>query len=193
MRRVPVRVGMLVLLGAIVSTPTLAQQPVREEFTAFAVNMNAGAANVVQIVVDKYSPDGDREALLKVFVDKGQDELLKELLKRPRLGYIRLPNSLGHDIHFAMQRPLPDGGRRIIVVTDRPIGNFEARNQTRSMDYPFTMLEIHFDKSGVGAGKMSTGTEIVKSKDGTHLELDTWQNQPTMFTQVKGKSTAVKP
>jgi hypothetical protein len=186
------RIGLMALLGSAVAAPAAAQESVREEFTAFAVNMNVGAANVVQIVVDKYSPDGDREALLKAFMDKGQDELLKELLKRPRLGYIRLPNTLGHDNHFATQGPLPEGGRRVIVITDRPISNIEARNQTRSMDYPFTMLEIHFDKAGVGTGKMSTATEIVKSKDGRHLELDIWQNQPTMFTQVKVKDKVVK-
>jgi len=93
-------------------------------------------------VVDKWSPDGDREALLKVFAEKGQDRLLSELIKRPRLGYIRLPNSLGHDLHYAAQQAFPESGRRVILVTDRPIGMAEARNQSRSMDYPFTMIEI---------------------------------------------------
>jgi hypothetical protein len=159
----------------------------REEFTAFGANLNAGRAGVVDIVIDQWSPDGDREALLKVFADKGQDEMLKELLKRPRLGYIRLPNTLGHDIHYAVQQPLPDGGRRVIVVTDRPIGMAEARNNSRSMDYPFTMVEFRFNTAGVGEGRMSTGTQIVKSKDGTHLELETWQNTPVRFTDVKSK------
>ena len=139
------------------------------------------------MVVERWSPDGDREALIQAFAEKGQDELLKELMKRPRLGYIRLPNTLGHDLHYAVQQPLPDGGRRIVLVTDRPIGMAEARNQSRSMDYPFTMIEIRFDTAGVGVGKMSTGTKISKSKDGTHLELETWQNQPVRFTEVKAK------
>ena len=68
-----------------------------------------------------------------------------------------------------------------------PIGFVEARNSTRSMDYPFTMIEFRFNQAGVGEGRMSTGTQIVKSKDGTHLELETWQNTPTLFTDVKSK------
>jgi hypothetical protein len=162
--------------------------PQKEEFTAFGVNLDRGRAGVVDIVIDKWSPDGDREALLQAFADKGQDEMLKQLLKRPRLGYIRLPNTMGHDIHYAVQQPLPEGGRRIIVVTDRPIGFAEARNNSRSMDYPFTMVEFRFNAAGVGEGKMSTGTQIAKSKDGTHLELEMWGNTPTRFTEVKAKA-----
>lgn len=159
-----------------------------EDFTAFAVNLDGGRAGVVDVHIDKWSPDGDREALLKVFMDKDQNAMLRELQKRPRLGFIRLPNTLGHDLHYAVQHPLPEGGRRIVVVTDRPIGFAEARNSSRSMDYPFTMIEIRFNKDGVGEGKMSTGTEIVKSKDGQHIELGMWQNQPTRFTEVKAKT-----
>jgi hypothetical protein len=87
-----------------------------------------------------------------------------------------------------VQQPLPEGGRRVIVVTDRPIGFAEARNNSRSMDYPFTMVEFRFNAAGVGEGKMSTGTQIMKSKDGAHLELEMWGNTPTQFTEVKSKA-----
>jgi hypothetical protein len=173
--------ALLITSGAALS----AQAPQKEEFTAFGVNLDRGRAGVVDIVIEKWSPDGDREALLQAFADKGQDEMLKQLLKRPRLGYIRLPNTMGHDIHYAVQQPMPEGGRRVIVVTDRPIGFAEARNNSRSMDYPFTMVEFRFNAAGVGEGKMSTGTQIMKSKDGTHLELEMWGNTPTRFTEVK--------
>ena len=113
-------------------------------------------------------------------------------MKRPRLGYNRLPNTLGHDLHYTAQQPLPDKGRRVIIVTDRPIGFAEARNQSRSMDYPFTMIEIRFNQAGVGVGKMFTGTKIQKSRDGTHLELETWGTEPVRFTEVKSKVTTRK-
>ena len=186
-----VTLGIIALaIGVLTGVTGLAQAPAgqKEEFTAFGVNLDRGRAGVVDIVIEKWSPDGDREALLQAFAAKGQDEMLKQLLKRPRLGYIRLPNTMGHDIHYAVQQPLPEGGRRVIVVTDRPIGFAEARNNSRSMDYPFTMVEFRFNAAGVGEGKMSTGTQIMKSKDGTHLELEMWGNTPTQFTEVKSKS-----
>jgi hypothetical protein len=183
----PTKIFRVAAIAVMVLAGAMAWAQTRQEFTAFGINMNAGRAGVVNIVIDKWSPDGDREALLKVFAESGQEGMLKELLKRPRLGYIRLPNTMGHDIHYAIQQPLPDGGRRVIVVTDRPIGMAEARNNSRSMDYPFTMVEFRFDTAGVGEGRMSTGTQIVKSKDGTHLELATWQNTPVRFSEVKSK------
>lgn len=32
-------------------------------------------------------------------------------------------HSLGYDLHYASQTLLPDGGRRIVIATDRPIGS----------------------------------------------------------------------
>ena len=37
---------------------------------------------------------------------------------------------------------LTEGGRRIVLATDRPIGFWEARNMGHSMDYPFTPIEV---------------------------------------------------
>jgi hypothetical protein len=182
--------AIVALTAASASAQSAPQQ--KEEFTAFGANLSAGRSGVVQITIDKWSPDDARQTLIQAFTEKGQEEMLKVLLKMPRLGFIRLPNTMGHDIHYAVQQPLPDGGRRVIVVTDRPIGFAEARNSSRSMDYPFTMVEFRFNAAGVGEGRMSTGTQIVKSKDGTHLELEMWQNTPVQFTQVTSKVKAAK-
>ena len=38
-------------------------------------------------------------------------------------------------------------------------------NQPRSVDYPFTLIEIRFNKEGVGVGKMSVRTKITITKD----------------------------
>ncbi len=177
-----------IAIVVMLASSLIAQMPQKEEFTAFAINMGAGRAGVVDIAVDQWSPEGDREALLKVFLDKGQDAMVRELQKRPRLGFIRLPNTLGWSLHYAVQHPLPEGGRRIVIVTDRPIGFGEAARSGRSLDYPFTMIEIRFNNDGVGTGKMSTGTKINKSKDGQHLELETWDNEPVRLNEVKAKA-----
>jgi hypothetical protein len=84
-------IGLVALALAAASVGTAAQAGTKEEFTAVSVNMNAGRMNVVTMVVERWSPDGDRDARLKVFADKGQDEMLKELMKRPRLVPLLLP------------------------------------------------------------------------------------------------------
>ena len=96
-----------------------------EKFTAFAVNMGgprtaAGTAQV-DITINRWSSDADRERLLEA-LKRGQDELLHTLQDLKPVGSIRTPASVGYDLHYANQSPAEDGGRRIFLATDRPVG-----------------------------------------------------------------------
>jgi len=158
-----------------------------EHFTAFAVDISNTApgsnTTTVDIVINRYSSDADRDRLLAA-LDKGQEALLSELQKMPAVGYITTPGSLRYDIHFARQRPSPEGGRNVYVMTDRRIGMWEASNRPRSFDYPFTLLQLQIDKDGNGVGKASIATKITKAVDGT-IELENFSDQPVRLTQVK--------
>src|SRR5207244_11194829 len=61
--------------------------------------------------------------------------------------------------------PLPDGGERVVMTTDRYIGFWEAANRPRSIDYPFTLIELHINANGEGEGKMSLATKITADKE----------------------------
>ena len=159
-----------------------------ETFTAFAVDMSntAPRANTtpVDLHIDLWSSDADRDRLLSIFESKGQDGLLDALQKLPVVGYVRTPESLRYDVHFARQIPLPEGGRKIILLTDRHIGMWEATNRPRSIDYPFTLIELQLDKDNQGVGKASIATKITKGDDGT-IELEDFANVPVMLNDVK--------
>lgn len=159
-----------------------------ETFSAFAVDISNTAprasTTVVDLHVDHWSPDADRDRLLSIFQSKGQDALLAALQKLPVVGYIRTPESLRYDVHFARQIPRPDGGRKIILLTDRYIGMWEAVNRPRSIDYPFTLIELQLDKDNEGVGKASVATRITKGDDGT-IELENFANVPVMLNEVK--------
>jgi hypothetical protein len=128
--------------------------PVPLHLSAFAVNMSGvgrgGGASSVDIQIDRWSTDEERQGLIGVFVEKGPKNLLSALQKTKRVGYMRLPTSIGYDLHYARQFPLDEGGNRIILATDRHIEYWEARNAGRSMDYPFTLVEIRLKKDGEG-------------------------------------------
>jgi hypothetical protein len=159
-----------------------------EKFTAFAIdisNMTPGARTTpVDIVINRWSTDEERDRLLTVFREKGQDGLLEALQKLPVVGYINTPGSLRYDLHFARQRPEPDGGRMIFLMTDRYIGAWEAVNRPRTIDYPFMLIQLQVDKDGNGVGKASIYTKITQTKDGT-IELENFADQPVMLTNVK--------
>lgn len=155
---------------------------------AWAVNMSniaTGANSVVQIEIDRWSTDAERQELITSFVEKGPDDLLRTLQRLKRVGFIRLPTSLGYDLHFARRNPLPDGGDQFIIATDRRIGFWEARNQPRTIDYPFTLMELRVDRAGKGEGKLALATKISYNKKTNTVELENYSSEPVRLQNVK--------
>jgi hypothetical protein len=183
-----------VLAAALAAVVTIAVSaapsdlPSPAKFTAFAVDTSTmttrAQTSTVEVVINKWSPDADRDRLLQVFRDKGQDALLSALQKLPKVGYITTPGSLSYDLHFARQRSEPEGGHMIFLMTDRYINAWEARSRPRTIDYPFMLIQLHVDKNGDGEGKASIYTKITETKNGT-IELENFANQPVTLNQVK--------
>ena len=159
-----------------------------EKFTAFAVDISNTAprsnATGVDIQINRWSTDAERDQLLQVFRSKGQEGLLSALQKLPVVGGIRTPGSLNYDIHFARQRPGAEGGREVFLMTDRYIGAWEAMNRPRTIDYPFTLIQLQLDKDGRGVGKASIATQITQDPDGT-IVLENFSSQPVMLNDVR--------
>ena len=174
--------GTLLLFAPLAASPQIEDAPAR--FAAFAVNMNRGAAGSVELVINRWSSDADRDRLMSVMFDKGQERLLQELQKMPRMGYIRTPGSIGWDIHFAAHVPAKDGGERIVLVTDRHMGFREVANRNRTVDYPFTIIELNVPKSGDGDGKITVATRIIPDKGGRIVTLENYDIQPVLLTKV---------
>jgi hypothetical protein len=174
--------GTLLLFTPLAASAQIEDAPAR--FAAFAVNMNRGAAGSVELVINRWSSDADRDRLMSVMFDKGQERLLQELQKMPRMGYIRTPGSIGWDIHFAAHVPAKDGGERIVLVTDRHMGFREVANRNRTVDYPFTIIELNVPKSGDGDGKITVATRIIPDSGGRIVTLENYDIQPVLLTKV---------
>lgn len=158
----------------------------KEEFIANAVNLsNVGrpGASQIEITVNRYTSDAARDRLMSVFREKGAPALLKELQKEPPVGSIRAPGSLAYDLRYARELPGADGGRRIILATDRPIGFAEARNSSRTLDYPFTLIEMRLDKEGKGEGKLNIAAKLTLNDN--VLVIEDYGTQPVMLTEVR--------
>jgi hypothetical protein len=169
------------------------QNKVREDFTAFAINMNSGPSTAtVDIRVERWSTDAEREQLLGILKEgEGKDRyrtnqnLLKALQKMKKTGFIRTPDRLAWDLRYAREHPTDDGGRQIVVATDRPVGFWEARNQPRTMDYPFTLVEMRLNKESKGEGKMLAGTQIYIDPKSRNLVLENYGQQPVRLNEIK--------
>jgi hypothetical protein len=159
-------------------------------------NIATGANARVDITIDSWSSAEEREHLITTMLEKGSGALLKELQKTSVKGRFRIPTArqpdphhlaLGLDIHYAWQVPRPEGGKRIVLVTDRYIGFQEARNQPRSVDYPFSLIQIHVDAEGKGEGKMAVATKISFDKEKKQMELENYSSEPVRLNNLTVK------
>ena len=178
-------VGVAILLSG---RPAAQTNGSPERFTAVAVNMGTpGRAftDRVDIVVERWSPRADRDRLLNDLFEKGPEKLLDALQKLPRVGYFRTPNSIGYDLHYSQRTDLPDHGEQVVLITDRYINFWEAANRPRTIDYPFTVIELHIDGDGKGEGKMSIATKIIGNKGTKTIVLENYATQPVMLNDVR--------
>jgi len=171
---------------ALVSAEPAAQlREVPEDFTAVAVaanNITSGAGTVL-ISLDRWSAAAERTTLVRTLREKGPRAMLDVLQDVRPVGRIRTPDSLGYDLRYAQQTPAEDGGRRIVIATDRPIGFWEAWHRPRSIDYPFTVIQMHIGPDGRGTGTMSIATKI--RAYGSILELEDFASSPVMLTDIR--------
>jgi hypothetical protein len=176
-----------VLSSAAILTPGLSAQTMGspERYSAAAININNGRAGNIDITVNRWSTDKQRDALMAVAMQKGPERLLDALQDMPVMGHFGAPGSLSWDIHFARKMPLPDGGERVVLITDRRIGFWEAANQPRSIDYPFTFIDIRLNRDGEGEGKMSLATKVIYDKKDNMISLENFQTSPVLLNNIK--------
>jgi hypothetical protein len=154
--------------------------------TATAVDTNSRTrVGSLDIVIERWSTPEETSSLKAVLVEKGDDKLLSTLQKiKPRCGYVRTSTSLGWDI-FARETDLPGGGRKIVLTSDRPVGMWEARNDGRSMDYQFSLAQIHIGPDGKGEGKAIPRAQVTFNKEKNTLEIENYEREPVRLNEVK--------
>jgi hypothetical protein len=186
------RPALATLVAAVVTVSGAAaiSQPsgAKESFTAVAVVSNnlASGAGTVLIDVTRWSTPAETEMLAQTLMQKGPQELLSQLQQQTPTGTIRTPDSLAYELRFAHQAPDKDGGRRIVLATDRPIGFWEARSGSRTLEYPFTVIQMQLGRDGKGTGTLSYATKVTAS--GNVIQLENFATAPVMLTQIETTS-----
>jgi len=175
------------LLGvAVMQAPAAAQKDVKEEFEAILTNIsNVGAAGLtpVSIRITRWTPDDENERLLGILRKDGQDAFLRELVDVDPVGSIGTPVSLRYDFFYAREGRTDDGGRRIMLISDRPMQMWERMQAAPSRDYPFTVLELRLDKEGKGTGTLA---QLVQLRlVGNILGIENLASAPMRLQEVK--------
>jgi hypothetical protein len=156
-----------------------------ERYRANAVNLDIGAQGLIDITVERWSTPAQRDKLMSVLLNEGADKLLDVLSDMPHVGYFNTPGNLRWDLRYAWKTAQPDGGERVVLATDRRISFREASRRSRTLDYPFTVIELRLNKDGEGEGMMSLATKIIPDKEANTVTLENWGIQPVQLKLVR--------
>jgi hypothetical protein len=156
-------------------------------FQAFAVDTDPdmGGAGSIEITIDRWTSEEERAKLRSALVDKGSDALVRALGDVKTAGHIRATSGgLGWDIRYARKAPLPDGGYRVVIGTDRPMSFYERSAHPRSADYEFLIAELRLGPKGEGEGRLFPAAKVSFDKDENSIEIENYANQPVRLTKV---------
>ena len=151
--------------------------------TAFARAAGGSATFGLSVYIDAYSPDNEIAQLAQTLRDKGNYELLNAVSKLKSKGRLSPTGRVGTDVKVIRVRQT-EKGRRIFLVTDRPISFVELYNGTRSRDYEFGVVQLDLDEKGNGEGAMLVAMQIRFDKD-NQLELEHYGIDPVRLANVR--------
>lgn len=137
--------------------------------------------------VNHYSSNATTQRLANVLVEGGQDALVKALEKMKPIGHASLSSRVGFfDLKLIRSRKTATG-RRVIGVSDRPIGFLEAYNSGRSTDYALgiVVLDLKLNKKGkeVGQGMLLYAAKVKIEKG--KLEIEYLGMDPVPLANVR--------
>ena len=158
-----------------------------EHFTANCVDLNTGPAGPVQMSVTRWTTEAERTAFQQAIFKKGQNELLDVLRDSRSVGRIYTPGSIGYDLRYAESKPLPDGGREIILATDRPMSYREITSRPISSEYPFTWVQFRIRPDGTGEGKLFVAARIIGEEADELIEVQDFAITPVRLQNITSR------
>ena len=167
------RVVLLSLLLAVaIAAPAAAQSDELETFRGTTTGAVSSEGVELRINVLRWTADEDRGAVVSLITPApgqtaGEGEDIESALQDLQtVGFIWTGGSLGYALKYAHRTEDEDGGERIVLVTDRPLGRWDRNGPWTGSDgsgpaaAAFTVVELHLDAEDQGAGKMSVDAPI---------------------------------
>ena len=158
-----------------------------EHFTANFVDLNTGRAGPVQMSVTRWTTESERAAFQQALFKKGQNEALDVFRDTRSVGRIYTPGNIGYDLRYAESKALPDGGREIILATDRPMSFREITNRPLSSEYPFTWVQFKIRPDGTGEGKLFVAARIIGEEADDLIEVQDFAITPVRLQNITSR------
>jgi len=136
--------------------------------------------------VQKYTPDKEREAVLKALQTGGEAAFVEAVRKAPVAGQIDIGKQT-FTIRWAREVK-DEKGRTITLVTERPVyfvgaGVPGAKART---GYDVAVVQLKMDSAGVGEGVMAAAAKV-KPGEPTGVQVDDYGSEPIKLLSVTRK------
>jgi hypothetical protein len=182
-------VAFLVLsLFGLTVAPAVAQRPsagAPETFSSQAHVRGApgAAAAVIRVVIERYTPAAERAALEHALETGGYSVFVLALRKASAVGYIEHGTSR-FTIRYARETQAALG-RRIEVVTDKPVYFFGggAPEPKPREGFEVAAVRIEVDGIGLGSGVMAAAARIEPAPEGGVQVVD-YADEPIRLVSV---------
>lgn len=185
-----VAVGVLLAVAATAQAQVGKQNPQSgnkpiETFNARAFSVQTGQTGRIEIVINRWSTDGEREVLKAVLKAAGSQAMVNEMEKMPQVGYIKTPESMGDALLFARSNDMPDGSRQVVVATNRPISVAGSLAPGAANKYDLSVIEMRFKKGDkTGEGKMTLAAEASIDPKTGNVQLKNYQGMPPVLKDI---------
>ena len=169
--------GSIVVLSMLVSTVVhAAAGRMTIQATAMGTSTQLGRLYNINILIENFSTDDDRQSLIAAFKKKGQDGLIDVLEDMKPKGRLRFASGgVGNDIKYIIELPSKEG-RKLRLITDRNLAFGELYNNTRSRDYSVGAIELLLTPDGKGSGTVLPACKLKVNKKTKQVEIETYQN-----------------
>jgi hypothetical protein len=152
-------------------------KPKSDNYTAVWVVTGGGAGGSsvsINVHVDRYNTDEEIKSYAELLMKSGPDGL-RRALEKEDVGQYSPVGRVGTPL--AIARRLAKGEKTVIrMLTIRNQSFAELRNSGRSVDYPYTMLDLVLDKDGKGSGTAIGAAKIRFDKKKNRYEIESFQH-----------------
>lgn len=137
------------------------------------------------LTINSWTSESEVRRLTEALRNGGQDEF-QRLVGKEKRGTIQVDTNLGLDLN-AVWMTQGEDGRKISAIAQRWMGFGEVRRGGRSVDYPFTYVELWVDEDGGVEGTLFPAARIRAKEDNT-IEVENFGIYPARLTNVKEHS-----
>lgn len=182
------RLKFLAVAGALMFTFAangLAQSAASETYTGTMVGIG-GRRNVTRtftLTITGRSPDSEVTRYVAILAEGGQDALLKAM-RDGNLGRFSLGGELGRQLNVVVETAQSNGDRKLMILFERWMNIYELRYGTRSVDYPFSYIELIVDRNGRGEGAFIPAARI-RFNNRNEIEVENFGIYPARLFGVR--------